>query len=345
MDLRSAATWHPPDGWIRLVAIDSHTGGEPFRVVVEGLDPIPGDTVLDRRRYAIENMDHLRRALMWEPRGHTDMYGGWIGPPTSTDGDIAVLFTHNDGFSTMCGHGIIALAKVVLDTGVLPTTPPQTTLRIDTPAGKVVATAHHGNDGSVVSTSFENVPSFVVELDAKATLPDGRPVDYDLAFGGAFYAVVDGSSADVSLDDPTGMIETGRHLKREIASSRRLTHPEHPDLGFLYGVIFTGPARSPEAHSRNVCVFADGEVDRSPTGTGVSSRLAILHSRGAIGVGDQILVESITGSLFTGSVTSTTSVDGRPAVVPRIEGTAHITGRSELWIDPTDLQGGGFLVR
>lgn len=342
MDEQSAVAWQPPGHWGSLVVIESHTGGEPFRVVVDGLPEIPGETVLERRRYAIQNLDHLRKALMWEPRGHADMYGGWIGPPTTPDADLSVLFLHNEGFSTMCGHGIIALAKVVFDTGVLPREEPQAPLAIDTPAG-LVRSISKVEDGTVTSTRFENVPSFVVDLDAHVAVPDLGEVVYDLAFGGAFYAFVDVSAVGVPIDDTTALIRVGRSIKESIARSREIDHPEQPDLGFLYGVIFTGPAT--DAHSRHVCVFADGEVDRSPTGTGVSARLAILHDRGELAPREWIAIESIVGSRFRGRVIRVTSIGGMVAIVPEIEGSAHITGRAELWIDPEDEIGGGFLLR
>ncbi|HEX6299851.1 MAG TPA: proline racemase family protein [Acidimicrobiia bacterium] len=344
MDLLSALAWRPPHDWMRVSVVEAHAGGEPFRVIIDGLPEIPGATVLEKRRYAQENFDDLRRALMWEPRGHADMYGGWPGPPTSTDGDLSVLFLHNEGFSTMCGHGIIALSKVVLDTGILPATTPETVLRVDTPAGQVEATSLM-RDGQVVSTRFRNVASFVVGLDQIVDVPAIGEVTYDLAFGGAFYAVVDASSLGLALEDVTGLIAAGRSIKRQILSLRSISHPEADDLGFLYGIIFTGPAGYPVNHSRNVCVFADGEVDRSPTGTGVSSRLAILHERGELSRDDVVTIESIVGSTFTGRIVDTTTVGEHPAVIPEIEGSAQITGRAELWIDPDDVLGKGFLVR
>lgn len=344
MDLRSALEWQPPDRWMRVSVIEAHAGGEPFRVFIDGLPEIPGATVLEKRRHAQQNFDDLRRALVWEPRGHADMYGGWPGPPTSADGDLSVLFLHNEGFSTMCGHGIIALAKVVLDTGILPATSPETVLRVDTPAGQVESTSVV-RDSEVVGTMFKNVPSFAVGLDETIDVPAIGEVRYDLAFGGAFYAIVDASSLGLALEDASKLIAAGRSIKHEIASRRPIAHPEAHDLGFLYGVIFTGEAIEPGNHSRNVCVFADGEVDRSPTGTGVSSRLAILHERDEISQGDRVTIESIVGSTFTGRIVDTTTVGEHPAVVPEIEGSAHITGRAELWIDPDDVLGRGFLVR
>lgn len=344
MDLTPALSWSPPDNWQRLVVVDAHTGGEPFRVVVEGLPEIPGDTVLERRSHARANLDHLRKALMWEPRGHADMYGGLVGPPASKDGDLSVLFMHNEGFSTMCGHGIIALAKVVLDTGILSMKEPETTLRIDTPAGRVTASSVVSG-GQVIRTRFHNVPSFSADIDARVEVPNLGTVRYDLGFGGAFYALVDVGEVGLDLDDAAALIAAGRIIKQEISATRSIEHPEHPELGFLYGVIFTGPARDPSHHSRNVCVFANGEVDRSPTGTGVSARLAVMAARGEIAPGDSVVVESLVGSTFTGRIVETVELWGRAAVIPEIEGSAHITGRAELWLDPDDDLGRGFLVR
>lgn len=345
MDLRSARDWRPPDDWeMSAVVIDSHAGGEPFRVFVDDFIEIPGETVLDRRRFAREKLDHLRRFSMWEPRGHADMYGGWLGRPTSEGSDLSVLFLHNEGFSTMCGHGIIALCKVVLDTGILPATEPETVLRIDTPAGTVEATSTL-QDGVVTSTRFRNVPSFTLGLDASVAVPGVGTVTYDLAFGGAFYAIVDASMVGLALDDVSGLIAAGRAIKAAVVHAGAITHPHSDDLSFLYGVIFTGPANDPGHHSRNVCIFADGEVDRSPTGTGVSARLAVLSARKEVSVGDEVIVESVLGSVFKGRVVDTAFVGEHPAVIPEITGSAHITGRAELWHDPTDELGRGFLIR
>ncbi len=346
LERRAPLGWEPPSDWTRLVVIDSHTGGEPFRVVVEGLPEIRGATMPERRRHAEEHLDGLRKTLMWEPRGHADMYGAFPGPPLDPASDISVLFLHNEGFSTMCGHGIIALTKVALDTGMLPARGPETTIGIDTPAGRIVATATVA-DGAVGAVSFRNVASFAAALDETVEVPEIGTVRYDMAFGGAFYAYV--AAADLGLrlsaEETPRLITTGRAIKRALMAKRPITHPVEPGLGFLYGVIFVGPPEDPAHHSRNVCVFADGEVDRSPTGTGVSGRLAIHHARGEIGIGEEIRVESILGSLFTGRVVEKSEVGNMPAVIPEVIGTAHITGRNELWLDPRDPHGGGFLIR
>lgn len=325
--------------------IESHTGGEPFRIVVDGVGPIPGDTVLERRRYAEAHLDDVRRALMWEPRGHADMYGCFISPPVRSDSDLTVLFMHNEGFSTMCGHGIIALTKVAIDCGIVTASSPETTIRIDSPAGQVTATAPV-TSGVAGPVRFTNVASYVDRLDAKVDdVPGIGRVRYDIAFGGAYYAYVDAAELGVDLEDPTRLIAAGRAIKTAIVASAEITHPFEADLGFLYGVIFTGPPTDPVNHSRNVCVFAEGEVDRSPTGTGLSGRLAIHYARGELGVDEPIIVESIVGSTFTGRIVKETHLGEHRAIIPEVEGEASILGRSEFWLDPDDEVGRGFFLR
>jgi trans-L-3-hydroxyproline dehydratase len=339
--------WEPPPGWKRITTIDAHTEGEPFRVVTGGLPhPIPGETMLARRRWAGEHLDSLRTALMWEPRGHADMYGCLVTPPVTDGADMGILFLHNEGFSTMCGHGIIGITTVALETGMLPASEPETTLRIDTPAGPVTSHARVEN-GRVRSVRFHNVPSFVVDLDQQVELPGLGRLRYDLAFGGAFYAYVRAEDADVRCEPSQfrRLIERGIAVKRAVIAGRDIVHPFEPDLGFLYGVVFVGPASAPDAHSRNVCVFAEGEVDRCPTGTSVSARLALHHSRGEIDVGERIVIESILGSRFGGRVVETTTFGPHPAVIPEVEGTAHITGRHEFLLDPDDELRDGFILR
>ncbi len=339
--------WHPPQSWRRISTIDAHTAGEPFRVIVDGV-PVPlGDSILDRRRWAREHLDHIRRGLMWEPRGHADMYGCVVTPPVSDDADFGVLFLHNEGYSTMCGHGIIAITKVAIDTGMVAAAEPETVLKIDTPAGPVVASARVAN-GAAGQITMRNVPSFAVELDGEVDLPGLGPVAYDLAFGGAFYAVVEADAVGVRCAPQftRELIEWGSALKAAISARHEITHPSGDDLGYLYGVIFVEPAPATSGvHSRNVCVFADGEVDRSPTGTGVSARLAILHARGELEIGERIVVESLIGTRFGGSIAELTSFGPYQAIVPEIDGTAFITGRHEFAFDPDDPLADGFLIR
>jgi proline racemase len=346
MMLKAMQSWEPPEGWLQITTVDLHTGGEPFRVITGGYPDLPGDTILVRRRYARQNFDHLRTALVWEPRGHADMYACIVTPPVSPGADIGVLFMHNEGYSTMCGHGIIAITKVALETGMLPMIEPVTVVKIDSPAGPITAHARVAG-GQVQSVYFHNVPSFVVALDETVWVPGLGQVRYDLAFGGAFYAYVQAEEVGVTCTpaDFRPLIEKGTAIKRAIVAGRPIPHPFEADLSFLYGTIFIGPPLGEGAHSRNVCVFAEGEVDRSPTGSGVSGRLAIHHARGEIGVGQPIVVESIIGSRFTGRIVATTAVGPHPAIIPEVEGTAHITGRHQFLIDPADPLREGFILR
>jgi proline racemase len=344
--LETMRNWTPPEHWLKITTLDVHTGGEPFRVITGGYPELSGETILARRRYAREHLDHLRTALMWEPRGHADMYGCIVTPPVSPGADFGVLFIHNEGYSTMCGHGIIAIAKVAVETGLVPAIAPETTVRIDAPAGLVTAYARL-EGGQVTSVRFHNVPSFVVALDETVEVPGLGQVRYDLAFGGAFYAYV--QAADVGLsctpENFRPLIEKGTAIKRAVVASRPIRHPFEADLSLLYGTIFVEPPRGQGTDSRNVCIFAEGEVDRCPTGTGVSGRLAIHHARGEIAVGQPFVVESIIGSRFTGRIVETTTFGPYAAVIPEVEGTAHITGRHEFLIDPEDPLREGFILR
>ncbi|MCU0562047.1 MAG: proline racemase family protein [Desulfobacterales bacterium] len=346
LSLAPMRRWRPPREWLRITAIDAHTGGEPFRVITGGFPELAGETILERRRWVKEHCDRLRTALMWEPRGHADMYGCLLTPPVSPAADIGILFMHNEGYSTMCGHGIIAVTKVVLETGLLPMTAPETVVRIDSPAGLITARARVSGD-TVTSVAFRNVPSFVLARDETVEVPGLGRVRYDIAFGGAFYAYV--NAADLNLrctpEDFRPLIEKGMAIKRAVMAKREIPHPFEPDLSFLYGTILVGPALTADAHSRNVCIFAEGEVDRSPTGTGVSGRLALHHARGELGLNEPIVVESIIGSRFRGQVAATATFGPHPAVIPEVEGSAHICGRQEFLIDPSDPLRDGFILR
>jgi proline racemase len=337
--------WQPPRGWRRITTLDSHAAGEPLRIVTGGIDPIPGRTMLDKRRYAREHLEGLRKTIVFEPRGHADMYGAIPTEPVTSDGDLGVLFVHNEGWSTMCGHGIIALTTALFETGERT----GDVIKYDAPPGRVTARATR--DGARVrEVAFENVRSFAVELDASVEVEGLGTVRYDLAFGGAFYAFVDADALGVPLD-PSGFrqcIDVGMRIKRAVMAGREITHPDSPDaadLSFLYGTILTGKPHGTSADSRNVCVFADGEVDRSPTGTGVSARVAIEHARGRLHDGASFRVESIIGTIFRGRVLRTDKVAQYDAVVPEVTGSAWTVGRSELWVAPDDPLPEGFVLR
>jgi trans-L-3-hydroxyproline dehydratase len=346
VDLKRGLDWQIPEGFLRIQTIDAHTAGEPFRVILSGYPELEGVTILERRRSALEHHDTLRTALMWEPRGHADMYGCILVPPESEEADFGILFLHNEGYSTMCGHGIIGITTVVLETGMLPATGPETVVRIDTPAGLVTARGKM-EAGRVTSVTFTNVPSFVLQMEREVQVPGLGTVRCDVAFGGAFYAYVDAAEVGLTLGPESfqQLIDKGMAIKRAVMAAGGITHPFEADLSFLYGTIFTGVTLSDGADSRNVCVFAEGEVDRSPTGTGVSGRAAIHRARGELAIGEEMVIESIIGSRFTVRVLEETEYGGFPAVIPEVEGSASITGRHEFLIDPDDPLRDGFILR
>lgn len=338
-----------PGGDRRFTTLDLHAAGEPLRIITSGMPEIPGATMLERRRWLREHLDHVRRALMWEPRGHYNMYGCVVTPPVAPEADAGVLFLHNEGYSTMCGHGVIALVTALLETGTLPARGAETPVTLDTPAGLVRATAHLDTAGRVARVSFVNVPSFVLARDMAVAVDGVGPVTVDIAFGGAFYAIVPAERVGLRVlpEETERLVAAGEAIKRAVNAATPIAHPDEPDLGFLYGTILTGPPEDPAHHSRNICVFANAEVDRSPTGTGVSARLALLAARGEIDDGAEIVIESILGaaSAFGGRVVGRAMVGEYPAVLPEVSGTAYITGRHEFILDPHDSLGAGFLVR
>lgn len=313
----------------KITAIDAHVAGEPLRVVLGGFPEVYGTTMLEKRRYASECYDRLRTLLVWEPRGHADMYGCLITPPVSMEADLGVLFFHNAGFSTMCGHGVIGLVTVALETGIIKTGDGIRPVCIDTPSGTVSARAAV-DGGRVRHVAFRNVPSFAMARDQTVEVPGLGQVRYDVAFGGAFYAIcqVDELGVDLVPRELQRLREWGMAIKQAVMRQCPIRHPLQNELGLLYGTIFVGPPQQHGVHSRNVCIFADGAVDRSPTGTGISARLALAHARGEMDVGHARVIESIIGSRFTGRVAGRLNI-GIPAIIPEIEGTAYLTGRHE----------------
>jgi proline racemase len=337
-------TWQTPEHWGKITSIEMHTGGEPLRVLVSGLPPIEGSTVLEKRRYFRDHFDHIRKRTMWEPRGHADMYGAVV--TSSLDADLDVFFLHNEGYSTMCGHAVIALIKLAIETGLVQKFGDNPELTINVPAGKI-----HGSavmkDGKVREASFRNVPSFLYLRDGEVMVPGIGSVQFDVAYGGAFYAFVDADRLELKLTSPDlhKLIDWGRRIKHAVMKNYSITHPFEPDLSFLYGTIFTGAALDPRHHSRNVCIFADGEVDRSATGSGVSARAALHHAKGELRMHESLEIESIIGSTMDVQVVQSTKYGPYDAVIPEVSGTASITGRNEFYFDPDDELAEGFLLR
>ena len=338
--------WNPPDGWIEIQTIDSHTEGEPLRIILSGYPALKGKTLLEKRTNARRLHDELRKALIWEPRGHRDMYGAIIVEPDTLDADFGVIFIHNEGFSTGCGHAVIALTKVFVETGLIPMNEPETEVKMDVPSGFIKSYAKVKN-GQVTGVRFENVPSFVQSLDTEIDVPGIGKINYDLAFGGAFYAFVDVAQLGLNCTSKyqNQLIETGIKIKHAVMDSVKMVHPLEPDMNFLYGTIFTGVSKNPNHHSRNVCIFAEGEVDRSPTGTGVSARAAILHAKDEIKTGESIIIESIIDSTFSVKVVETTTFGNYDAVIPEVSGNAYITGKNTFWINPEDPLKDGFILK
>ena len=332
--------WQPSGRMTKITTIDMHTGGEPLRVIIDGLPPVEGKTVLEKRRYFREHYDHLRTGLMFEPRGHADMYGAVITP--SADADFDVFFMHNEGYSTMCGHAVIALTKLAFETGLVS----KQEININVPAGKIRAKAIVEN-GKVIETSFRNVPSFLSLRDQQVEVKDLGTVKFDIAYGGAFYAFVDAASVGLSLvpEHAKRIIDYGRCIKQAVMHQFSIQHPFEDDLGFLYGTIFTDTATQVGHHSRNVCIFADGELDRSATGSGVSARAALHHAKGELALNEKITIESILGSTMSVEVVEETTFGPYAAVVPEVTGTASVTGRHEFYFDAEDPLRKGFLLR
>jgi proline racemase len=316
--------------------VDYHTGGEPFRIVTGGVEPPRGGTILDQRRDALARLDHVRRLLVYEPRGHADMYGCFVTEPEDAGADLGVVFFHNAGFSTACGHGTIALVTWALDESVVTCGEGENRVVVDVPSGRLETRALV-EDGRVRSVRFRNVPSFVWATGVPVA---GTTVD--VAYGGAFYASL---AERVEPAELPRLIARGRELKRALEREHEIVHPLEPQLRDVYGVIFWQEEDESPLAQRNVTVFADGEVDRSPCGSGTSARLALLYAEGRLGAGEPLRHLSVVGSEFTGRVVEETEVGGRPAVVTEVEGSAYRTGRAEWELDPHDPLGEGFVLR
>ena len=350
----------------RIRTIDAHAAGEPLRLVIDGLPAPEGRTMQEKRAWAVKRLDHLRKAIILEPRGHTDMYGALLTEPVTRDANAGILFMHNEGWSTMCGHGIIAVTTIAIERALIwlasPTPsgavgsdsgnpengakPTAAEIRYDTPAGLVQARAHlahHGDSLRVESVAFRNVASFVFEPSLMVAV-GGRKIPVDVAFGGAFYAIVDAEAAGVPIDAAhlPELRRLGMTIAREVERLRRVVHPDNPGLEGIYGTIFTAPAHLPDAHLRNVTIFADAEVDRSPCGTGTAAVMAVLNDMGLLLDDVPFVHESIVGTTFRGRVVDRLAVGERPAIVPEIEGAAWITGEHTFLIDGDDPLKAGF---
>jgi proline racemase len=355
---------------ITIKTIDAHAAGEPLRLIVDGFPSPRGKTMLEKREWVRRHADHLRRALMLEPRGHADMYGAILTEPVAPGSHAGILFMHNDGYSTMCGHGIVAVTTMALERGLLMPGGDGTSVVYDAPAGTIRARATFGAgragagggaggagpaggagsaDGAdgvrVESVAFVNVPSFVLHGGLAVKL-GARSIRADVAFGGAFYAIVDSEAVGLPIDAAhlPELRRAGMEIKHAIEAAQKVVHPLDPGLHDIYGTIFTGPPSDETADLRNVTIFADAEVDRSPCGTGTAAVMAVVDAMGLLDEGKPFVHESLIGTRFNGRIAGRTAVGEYQAIVPEIEGSAWITGEHTFLIDDTDPLREGFRI-
>ncbi|MER7546498.1 proline racemase family protein [Spirillospora sp. NPDC127506] len=327
-----------------ITAVDSHTEGMPTRVVTGGVPPIPGATMAERRDHAVRHLDGLRRFLMDEPRGHPAMSGALLQPPTHPDADWGVVYIEVSGFLPMCGHGTIGVATVLVETGMVTVTEPETVVRLDTPAGLVEARVAV-RDGAAENVTLRNVPSFALRRDAAVAVPGLGDVRYDLAYGGNFYAITGLEPLGLPFDRARkdDIIRAGLAIMAAINEADPPVHPADPLITGCKHVQFLAPG-STARHSRNAMAIHPGWFDRSPCGTGTSARMAQLHARGELPLHTEFVNESFIGTRFTGRLVGTADVGGLPAVVPEFTGRAWITGTATYLLDPTDPFPEGFVL-
>ncbi|MBB5788601.1 proline racemase family protein [Jiangella mangrovi] len=324
--------------------VESHTEGMPTRVVTGGVGTLPGATMEERRQWFIEHSDHLRRLLMFEPRGHSAMSGAILQPPTRPDADWGVLYIEVSGCLPMCGHGTIGVATVLVETGMVEVTEPVTTIRLDVPAGLVVCDVAV-RDGVAESVTIRNVPSYTDRLDAKVEVPGWGTVTYDLAYGGNFYAILDAGQLDLRVDvaQKDRLLEAGLAIMDAINEHDAPVHPENPDINVCHHVQLVDPG-SDAVRSRHAMAIHPGWFDRSPCGTGTSARMAQLFTRGELALDTDFVNESLIGSRFVGRLVGESNVGTHPAVIPTVTGRAWVTGTAQYFLDPTDPFPEGFLL-
>jgi proline racemase len=338
---------------VRVKTIDAHAAGEPLRLIVDGFPSPQGRTMLAKREWLKRHADELRRALMLEPRGHADMYGAVLTEAVSPGSHAGVLFMHNEGYSTMCGHGIVAVTTIALERGLLMPGGDGASVVYDSPAGTIRARARFGaggpggagGSGRVESVSFVNVPSFVLHGGLAVKLST-RTIRADVAFGGAFYAIVDCEAVGLPIDIAhlPELRRVGMEIKDAIEAAHTIAHPLEPGLQGIYGTIFTGPPTSDAADLRNVTIFADAEVDRSPCGTGTAAVMAVVDAMGLLSESRPFVHESLIGTRFNGRIAGRTTVGEYQAITPEIEGSAWITGEHTFLVDEADPLKDGFRI-
>jgi len=330
----------------KIDTVEVHTGGEAFRIVTSGLPRFPGKTIVERRQWVKEHIDHVRTALIFEPRGHADMYAGYLTEAVSPSADFGIIFVHNQGYSDHCGHGVIALSTAAVELGWVERTIPETRVGIDAPCGFIEAFVQW--DGvSCGSVRFVNVPSFIYLRDATVETPHFGAVTGDIAFGGAFYFYTSGAAKGLRIDEASvsTLTQFGDEVKQAANVKYPVVHPLIPELNHIYGTIIDGAPRHPGSTQANCCIFADRQVDRSPTGSGTAGRIAQLYLRGQLAKGETLVNESVIGSIFSGHVIAQARVGEFDAVIPEVSGDAYIYGFASWLINDKDPLTHGFLVR
>jgi len=329
-----------------IVTVESHTAGEPTRIVIGGIPPIPGRTMIEKKEYFKQNLDFLRTALMQEPRGHRDMFGALIVAPCNEEADLGVVFIDGDGYADMCGHGSLGTMTMAVETGMVKAVEPITKVNLDAPAGLVKGEVAVRN-GSVESATLHNVPSFLYK-STSLKIPEIGEVPVDIAFGGNFYALVSAEDIGIEIDlkNSAELTRAGVMIKETINREIKIEHPEKPEINQIFGTrIYDEKPIHPEAQVRNFMVLGDGYLDRSPCGTGTSAHIAMLYAKGQLKLNESVVHESIIGTTFSAIATAEVMVGDYKAILPAITGRAFITGMSTWTIDPADPVKYGFLLR
>ncbi|NLW21693.1 MAG: proline racemase [Tissierellia bacterium] len=325
-----------------LFTVESHTAGEPLRCIVGGIPNIKGNTMMEKKEYFRKHYDYVRRALMLEPRGHKDMFGSIITAPTLPEADYGVIFMHGQGYHNMCGHGTIATSTIVIETGMIEVTEPETIIRQEAPAGLVTIKAKV-KDGRAEEITFKNVPAFLYKEEVIIKVPAYGDVKIDIAFGGSFFAMVDYEQfgIDICPENASKWIDIGMAIIEAANEQVEVVHPELPDINTIDLCEIYGPTKSEDADMQNITIF-DGQIDRSPCGTGTCAKIATLYARGELGIGEDFVYESVINTKFIGRVLGETKVGPYPAIIPEITGSAYITGYSKFVIDEEDPVKYGF---
>ncbi|MCX7884843.1 MAG: proline racemase [Caloramator sp.] len=326
-------------------AVDSHTMGEPTRIVIGGVPVIPGKTMPEKKAYLEKNLDHIRTAIMHEPRGHKDMFGSIITQPTKEEADLGIIFMDGGGYLNMCGHGSIGALTVAVELGMVPVKEPYTDVVLEAPAGLVKGKVKV-EDGKAKEVSIVNVPSFLYKQDVEVDVPEVGKLTIDISFGGSFFALV--KSSDIAIDICTSnaqkLCDVGMKILKAVNEQVKVQHPVLEHIKSVDLVEIYGPAKNPKATLQNVVVFGQGQVDRSPCGTGTSAKLATLYAKGQLKINEEFIYESITGTMFKGRVLEETKVGDYKAIIPEITGSAYITGFNQFIIDPEDPLKYGFTL-